>query len=265
MSIGTMVLPEWCETCDEQRYFVVSDPEASHFLRCDSCGNLSTAVWCRHCGMGGDFLTGLAKRPLRWKCPTCRRQYHLPAEFYNAPIPLVRAEALPPQLRGNVPKQAAPRPSGPKSLNAALRSLSRPTAWILLTGFAGLLAIHITSLLTRKYFFPYPEAFFMLAMFSVYVGLVPANERISARDYYRQYIKPIHPLLRWAPFLIMLYALFIYFFLGGITAGRRLIDLPPAVRQTAQYSQVICIQGFLMGTILLGGLIRWHRSNSRPK
>jgi hypothetical protein len=87
--------PIWCENCNQQGFIFVDNLEGSHFVTCKSCDWETSDVWCSKCGMGGEFVRKIGKRPTSWSCPNCKTKYMLPNEFYNEPITLFIEETLP--------------------------------------------------------------------------------------------------------------------------------------------------------------------------
>lgn len=250
MAKKSILVPDWCNTCDAQRYFLADALESSRLLRCKQCGTLSSSVWCPKCGMGGDFVKSIPERPSQWECPQCHRQYPLSPDFYASPVDLIRDIHVPPEHKPALERLTS-KPKGllPSS-NQAIAALALPAAAVLLAGFAMLLAVHILSLLTHTYLFPFPQAFFLLAAAALAFGIAPGH----------RYIASISPVLRWVPFALFIYSVVIYFALGQVTGGQRMVDLPPDTAAEAVFVQGLCIQGFLLGVILLGGLILWYRT-----
>src|SRR5215204_5986437 len=96
--------PVWCEGCDQQGYIFIDNLEGSHFVTCITCGWETSDVWCPKCGMGGEFVKNLRKRPSFWNCPNCKTKYELPQGFYENPISLFIDNALPLSVRERLKK-----------------------------------------------------------------------------------------------------------------------------------------------------------------
>jgi hypothetical protein len=94
----------WCEHCDQQGYIFVDNLEGSYFVTCKTCGWETSDVWCPKCGMGGQFVKNISKRPSSWNCPNCKTKYVLPAGFYEDSISLFTKEELPPIVRERLEK-----------------------------------------------------------------------------------------------------------------------------------------------------------------
>ena len=96
--------PIWCEDCDQQGYIFIDDFESPHFVVCKTCGWETSDVWCPTCGMGGEYIRNIAKRPASWNCPKCKTKYELPIGFYENPIMLFMEEVLPPPVLERIKK-----------------------------------------------------------------------------------------------------------------------------------------------------------------
>ena len=102
---GKDYLPSWCEVCNREGFIFVDDPEGSYFVICKSCGWETSEVWCPKCGMGGEFVKNIDKRPSNWVCPNCKTKYQLPKEFYEKPINLFTEQELPPLVRERIERE----------------------------------------------------------------------------------------------------------------------------------------------------------------
>ncbi len=91
---GKKELPIWCETCDQQGYIYLDDPDQPAFVVCSRCGFEASQVWCPKCGMGGDFIRNIEDRPMSWVCTGCKTRYKLPASFYETPVHLYMRDEL---------------------------------------------------------------------------------------------------------------------------------------------------------------------------
>lgn len=97
-------LPIWCENCDQQGFIFVDNPEGSFFAICKTCGWETSEVWCPKCGMGGEFVRNIGKRPTSWNCPNCKTKYDLPNGFYENSLTLFTEEVLPQTVLDRIEK-----------------------------------------------------------------------------------------------------------------------------------------------------------------
>jgi len=213
--------------------------------------------------MGGDFVKNLSKRPSRWECPGCKQEHRLPTGFYESPVALLAEERVPAELRSQIVREPAHDPLVFRLIDRAARALSRPVAVVLFLGFIALLSIHAASLVTASYFFPFATVFFVLTAIALLVVL-PPNDRVSLRQYYRDCLAPIHPALRFLPVVLLLYSLGSYIYGWTIGHGEPLSSLPAPLREAASFSELVCVQALLMGALLFGALVLWHRARNRP-
>jgi hypothetical protein len=96
--------PIWCEDCNQQGHIFVDNLEGSYFVICKTCGWKTSDVWCSKCGMGGEFVRNIGKRPSSWNCPNCKSKYEILNGFYDNPIMLYTAEILPKSVLERIAK-----------------------------------------------------------------------------------------------------------------------------------------------------------------
>ncbi len=103
--------PIWCEGCNQQGYIFVDNLEGSYFVICKTCGWETSDVWCPQCGMGGEFVRNIDKRPSSWKCSNCNTKYELANGFYDNPVMLFIEEVLPETVLEQMEKDFKSQPS----------------------------------------------------------------------------------------------------------------------------------------------------------
>ncbi|MFW2373249.1 MAG: hypothetical protein ACN4GM_09015 [Gammaproteobacteria bacterium] len=93
-------------------------------FQCTYCNHVFSYIWCKKCGMGGDFLHNIELKPKTWKCFDCKSEITIPDSTYSRYVKLIEGT--------EEARQEASVPGTSTAKNNSTRSLAIPTIIIFL-------------------------------------------------------------------------------------------------------------------------------------
>ena len=252
-------LPQYCETCKEQGYYKCEDPEANSILACSRCGRKYSSVWCSKCGMGGDFVRNPENRPKAWDCPGCKERYELDPAIFDHSAPLIPESHLPHDIREQVTFKPTSWQIFQNRVDAFFSTLNKPLSYIFFSAFAFVLFLHASSIIFGTSSFPLVNILFGLVFIAIFVITDTHESSVSMRRYNEKYLKKIPILWKIVVGYFFVYSIVIYIYGWTVSRGRRLTELAPQERFSAEHSSLLCIQTMMISLFLFSGLLLWVR------